>query len=317
MWAIAEFTLRFCARLDFGSLPSNAVLSLANIPIVSDAAGGNAPLEADIPQRPSTQQPLPQNSADTAQGVSIGDGLLTVPKKLAERIWRWEFVELGDLLPENWVGKTEDTNPLGVVRRKRQITDIHTWIQCFASFVSVQSLKYPEAVPDLLAYMTSIMRASREYSGLAWAQYDTAYRRQAASTNNRRWAQINPSLYSICFTGRAQGSTPRCELCTSVFHTAKDCPFSTKTEMEKTLEAVLTACTGRSGGPSGGTESTEICRKWNNLQCSYQWCRYRHVCLACGGAHPLRQCQSDPGRARAAPPSQFGTPPSKKLRNGP
>eukprot|EP00731_Ephydatia_muelleri_P033273 Em0027g21a len=168
--------------------------------------------------------------------------------------------------------------------------------------------------PDLLAYMTSIMRASREYSGLAWAQYDTAYRRQAASTNNRRWAQINPSLYSICFTGRAQGSTPRCELCTSVFHTAKDCPFSTKTEMEKTLEAVLTACTGRSGGPSGGTESTEICRKWNNLQCSYQWCRYRHVCLACGGAHPLRQCQSDPGRARAAPPSQFGTPPSKKLR---
>ncbi|KAL5500052.1 hypothetical protein EMCRGX_G011547 [Ephydatia muelleri] len=132
---------------DFGSLPSNAMLSLANIPIVSDAAGGNAPLEADIPQRPSTQQPLPQNSADTAQGVSIGDGLLTVPKKLAERIWRWEFVELGDLLPENWVGKTEDTNPLGVVRRKRQITDIHTWIQCFASFVSVQSLKYPEAVP--------------------------------------------------------------------------------------------------------------------------------------------------------------------------
>eukprot|EP00731_Ephydatia_muelleri_P033272 Em0027g20a len=147
VWAIAEFTLRFCARLDFGSLPSNAMLSLANIPIVSDAAGGNAPLEADIPQRPSTQQPLPQNSADTAQGVSIGDGLLTVPKKLAERIWRWEFVELGDLLPENWVGKTEDTNPLGVVRRKRQITDIHTWIQCFASFVSVQSLKYPEAVP--------------------------------------------------------------------------------------------------------------------------------------------------------------------------
>ena len=46
-----------------------------------------------------------------------------------------------------------------------------------------------ESVPELLAYMISIMRASREFSGLAWAQYDAAYRRQmiALSPLRRKW----------------------------------------------------------------------------------------------------------------------------------
>ena len=253
----------------------------------------NAAVQADAEGQRLLSQPVPCAS-EGGLGVSLSDGLVTVPKKLAEKIWRWEFVELGELLPESAVGKAEDNtpNPLALGRRRRQVTDIHTWIQCFASYVSVMSMRFPEAVPDLLAYMIAIMRASREFSGLAWAQYDAAYRHHAANNNIRRWSQINSSLYSICFTGRAQGSTPRCELCTSVFHVAKDCPYSSKTEIERTLEALVTACTTRAG--SGG-ESSEVCRKWNHQQCTYQWCRYRHVCLSCGGNHPVRLCAPDPG----------------------
>ena len=35
-----------------------------------------------------------------------------------------------------------------------------------------------------MAYMTTIIRASQDYMGLAWVLYDTALQRQAALTGN-------------------------------------------------------------------------------------------------------------------------------------
>ena len=109
-------------------------------------------------------------------------------------------------------------------------------------------------VPKLLAYMVSIMNAGSEYTGLAQAQYDSAYRRQAASTGNRRWSGVNPSLYSVCFTGKAL-SRPRCNVCASGYHVVKDCPFSTKSDIEQTLEAVMSVCAPRVGGPGSGNQT--------------------------------------------------------------
>ncbi|KAL5502454.1 hypothetical protein EMCRGX_G009230 [Ephydatia muelleri] len=190
---------------------------------------------------------------------------------------------------ENGMFRAEEglTNPLGVVRRLRQITDVHTLVQCFAVYIGVMSHKYPEAVPELLVYVILIVRSSREFAELTWARYDTDNRCHAANSGNRQWSWINPSMYAVHSTGRAQATTPRCELCASVFHLAKDCPFFTKTEMEKTLEAVLSACTSRAGGSvtpanpgSTDCESNEVCQKWNDERCNYQWCRYHHVCHA-------------------------------------
>ena len=73
-----------------------------------------------------------------------------------------------------------------------------------------------------MAYMIRILRASREYEGSAWASYDAAFRRQAAATGNKRWSKINPSLYSICFTGKAK-KVGRCDLCLSAGHPTEEC----------------------------------------------------------------------------------------------
>ena len=214
-------------------------------------------------------------------------------------------MELRDLLPENGMFRAEEgsTNPLGGVRRRRQITDVHMWVQYFAVYIGVMSQKYPEAVPELFAYIILIVRRSREFAELTWARYDSEYRRHAANSGNMQWSRINPSMYAVHFTRKALAVTPRCELCASVFHTSKDCPFSTKTEMEKTLEAVLSACTPANLG-STDRECNEVCRKWNDKRCNYQWCRYRHVCLSCGGAHPVKHCPLDQKRANSGPTSQ-------------
>ena len=56
--------------------------------------------------------------------------------------------------------------------------------------------KYPEWVPESMAYMIHIIKASQEYEGLAWFMYDKAHRRQAA-TGFTEWSKINPSIFSV------------------------------------------------------------------------------------------------------------------------
>ena len=81
------------------------------------------------------------------------------------------------------------------------MTDIATWVQCFATYVGVLAGTTPEAIPELMAYLVHIVRVSQDFGSLAWVNYDSAFRRQAASTGNRQWSRVNPSLYSICFSG--------------------------------------------------------------------------------------------------------------------
>ena len=35
-------------------------------------------------------------------GIYVGEGMTPVQKKLADKIWRWEFVDMGELLPDSW-----------------------------------------------------------------------------------------------------------------------------------------------------------------------------------------------------------------------
>lgn len=41
-----------------------------------------------------------------------------------------------------------------------------------------------------MAYLINTVNTSQEFEGSAWAVYDAAYR-----------PQVNPFLYSVCFTG--------------------------------------------------------------------------------------------------------------------
>ena len=183
---------------------------------------------------------------------------------------------MSEMVAESWSQKSDEPNTGLVVgnRRRRPVTELIPWVQCFAAYTSVMSRRFPESVPELLAYMTGIIRASGEY-GPTWTGYDSAFRRQAASTGNRIWSRINPSLYAVCFTGKAQG-IPRCSTCASIDHTVRDCPYSVKSDLERTLEAVFAACSTRlhASGEIASSPFQEICRRWNELRCSYQSCRY-------------------------------------------
>lgn len=246
------------------------------------------------------------SSSHPPSGVYVGEGMAPVPKKLAEKIHRWEYVEMGELLPEFWAGpKEEGESKSTQSRRPRKVTDITTWAQCFATYVSVLGPRNPAAVPELMAHMTNILRASQDFEGLAWERYDAAFRRQAAAMGNRAWSRINGSLYSICFSSCTARRRDRCELCLGTTHTTNQCALQGNPDPEldirvKAVESVLVALAPKSGASGSaarpaeghGSQPSNVCRLWNRNSCSFPRCRFVHMCSTCGGPHQAVYCHN-------------------------
>ena len=121
------------------------------------------------------------------------------------------------------------------------------------------STPHPQAVPELLAYLIFILRASQDFGGVSWVTYDAAFRRQAFITGNRQWSRVNPSLYSICFSGIVRAGT-RCELYLSLSHPTRDCtlvsdPDPDVTTWLKTLESAVLAMTSHPSLQQGSSSS--------------------------------------------------------------
>ena len=132
-----------------------------------------------------------------------------MPHKLVDHICRWEYI---DTLAE---GRGEGIGP-AAVRKPPQ-----------------EAGHKPERVDSVLRSVCGgacpkALRGSAG-TGTAWVRYDAAYPRQAAVSGNRTWSRINPYLYALCFTGKAQAAK-RCDLCLSVSHESKECSILTETD---------------------------------------------------------------------------------------
>ena len=222
-------------------------------------------------------------------GTYVGDGLPPVPKRMVDRIHKGEYIETGDLLPEFWVapreGEEATAQRLARNRGRRRTQDICVWSQCFAIYVAVMSTKWPQRVPEMMAYMIQIIRASQEYEGLWWFVYDEAYRRQAAATGHVEWSKINPSIFTVCFTSKAKKGQ-RCELCLSSSHSSRECTWAEgEGDLQGRLVALESARVMAQPGSSrmvpSGYEWTDICKLFNEGRCTYMQYLQISSCLYC------------------------------------
>ncbi len=148
-----------------------------------------------------------------SEALIVSKNLPPVPKKLAERIWRNEYIEFELLLPTK-LGSPEPT--LGELftggrRKERKSTmSIQEWVVCFNTYLAILTLKDPTRVKDLLAYSSLIVKASADFEGECWRNYDQFFRRQAAAEPARypQWGEIEPCMWTQHF-GRA-AARPTC-----------------------------------------------------------------------------------------------------------
>jgi hypothetical protein len=166
--------------------------------------------------------------------------------------------------------------PLQGAKRGPPITNIFSWLQGFASLVSTLSTKYPEMVPEFLAYQSTIIKCYKDYDGLTWVQYDRAFRRQVAIIKNLNWSHINGMLYSLCFAGKAKRSAI-CVYCLSDNHASERCPEAPPTTT----------------GKRQSYATSEVCRLFNasgGSRCHYTKCKFEHKCSSCNQDHPRSSC---------------------------
>ena len=167
------------------------------------------------------------------QLIPTGPGLPALPKKVVERIHAGEYIDFSELPPakgkvrplhQGLDGQVILVQAQDLLQSKKLIQDLPTWVQCFAVYVAVVVQKQPERVADLMAYATSIAKASKKYRWPSWVVYDQNFRQEAVSSPAQPWSKIDPSIYSQCFLGMARSTEGWCQTCQSLDHATLDCP---------------------------------------------------------------------------------------------
>ena len=226
-----------------------------------------------------------------------GRRLPPIPKKVHECIIAWEYVDLGNLRQAGtWETLNPEPDPQQVVilqgmevtrAKRRPIKGIYTWILCFTIYMAAMAKHDPGSIPEMLAYMLTIMKAQKEFKEPAWRLYDVAYREEAAATGNKKWSQIDPLLYNQLFTGRGN-EVAFCQHCHLTAHTSDPCK-----EAPPRKKPAIAGDNSQHRGwdPSRPHSSGSVCWQYNQGHCSFQPnCHFCHVCSACKRPYPLVYC---------------------------
>ena len=138
-----------------------------------------------------------------------------LPGKLVEKILAWEYTDLSELLPDQLraydsPASNQDAKIVLLPqqtwetqrRKRRQIIDIASWIHVYSTYMLIISSRFPEALPDLIAYQLLIVKQAKRFRYPSWLYYDIEFRKWAAATKTKEWAHINSEIYTLAFTGQ-------------------------------------------------------------------------------------------------------------------
>ena len=208
-----------------------------------------------------------------AKKVWLGDGLGSVPAKVHERMWKWEFVDMEEFCPRSTQEKItpgNDTEKLVVFpgtlevsqNQKRPITDI---ITRGSMLCTVQAENYPEAVPGFMSHLIVVLKAYSEVEGLWWRDYDVVFWDKMVAQGVKKWTGMDVPLYQDLV-----GSKP--------------CLSATVASVSQS------AGEQRRKGSHSADGHEKVCWLYNDSICSYNPCKFPHVCEVCLGPHPKRAC---------------------------
>ncbi len=126
------------------------------------------------------------------------------------------------------------------------------------------------------------------------------FRQQAANNPKVDWSVLNTSLYFALFLAMQNQLGRACQHCMETDHASQACAL-VQTLVSKTVQGQ-----GFSSDYSNQRrQSREIrgsCFEWNEGKCDLPYCRFRHVCVKCGGHHRDHQCRGATTKDPPYPP---------------
>lgn len=320
-----------------GSTPPSSLIPLLGISTHSTAAGLAPTLTLVSTSTPlaSSGAPLPAASSILPPALSLGlaadagpniPGCPPIPAKLLQKILAREYIDLSSLLPEQLRTAESCTSSSSNVvilpesayevhkRKRKQISDIATWVQVYSTYMLILLTKYPDQVTELIAYQLLIVQHSRKFEYPSWLHYDIDFRQWAAATKCTSWSQIHPQLYAFAFTAHGKGSS-WCPIChTDGGSHSFDCPKFQAIGLDPTPQHRLSLLPHPSTFPKplrstfpqppAKRPKLDYCILFNkyNGKCPYDPCKFPHKCSAClQPGHSFRSCPTKP--PAATPPS--------------
>ena len=169
-------------------------------------------------------------------------------------------------------------------RRQVEIKDVLTWTEAFTIFQLVLCATFSLRWLDLTKYKLLIIQTARQHPGLAWLEYDLAFRRDAAACDLNDWSKMNLDLYNFHLHSSTSSSLlPR--------------------------PSFLPGFPQSSSGSLDSCRRTPFCHSWNEGKCQWPFgrCRFRHNCSNCEGEHTKVDCPFPHSAGRRTPsPSPGG-----------
>lgn len=213
-------------------------------------------------------------SSSKAPRVWLGDGLGSLPKRIHERMVKWEFMDMQDFRLRSSPQTIQEGETQTLVAlpgfelaqpRRKPIDNIITWVQCFGRYTAAMAQHFPECTPGFMSHMLTVLKAHNEAEFPGWREYDHAFRDKMASTGVRDWTKTDVHLYQEHCSSRPKQRN------------VQQLP-------QKTRKVEFGGKQSASGRPKW------VCWDYNESGCTRQHCKFPHKCLDCGYSHPKRFC---------------------------
>ena len=231
------------AHIPLFSVPSDPSLLHSSASI---RQGRSATVHSAQSIAPPLASTIPPSVADSPPPLAtVGPNSTPIPQKIMRKIWNGEYIDMAELLPEKLhTGPQQEPHSADARKpRRKRVTSILQWVECFNAFIGVMLAYHPSRASDLLGYSSLIVHAARKYKGDNWMQYDSNFRKRAAAFPTERWAEINPTLWQLAFANASPRS--HCELCFSLDHLTEHCD-----EFESASDTASTSKKGLVSEPS-------------------------------------------------------------------
>eukprot|EP00118_Oscarella_pearsei_P022426 m.259447 g.259447 ORF g.259447 m.259447 type:complete len:379 (+) comp40421_c0_seq6:409-1545(+) len=244
----------------------------------------------------------------------VGDAIL-IPAKLVAKILSGKFVDMAELMADNVelvrVNTETSTANAGSSGRTRlrQVPTVLSWARSFCAFAAVRASANSKWAVPMFAHMALILQETARCGGDGWRGYDARFRQMAAASLGAPWGTLNSGLFAQTFFSLQAQSSSRCTNCNAYDHQPAECSLAH-------LQPGHDSRHGRGEKRAARDDNPPICRAYNSGKCTFQNCKFRHICANCYKDHRSRDCRGNDGAGGDSLASRQGAAPWCQRKRG-